>query len=85
MQNKRIVEHFDAIYDRLREIDGNAGFNYPDINRYFCDLALQAMDQTGDSKEPYDKAAQFVQEARDHKSEIDGIRLFRPQLVRRRS
>ncbi len=55
LKNKRIVETFDIYYNRLREIDGEAGFNYPDISRYFSQLALDAIDAAGDGKEFYDK------------------------------
>lgn len=79
LRNKRIVETFDAYYNRLHEIDGNAGFNYPDISRYFSQLALDAIDADEEgSKQFYDKAQQFAVEARDYKAVIQGVSLFRP-------
>ena len=77
LRNKAIVESFDVYYMRLREIDGNAGFNYPDISSYFADLAREAID-SADHKEMFDKANEFVSEARNHKTVIQGVRLFRP-------
>ena len=79
LKNKRVVETFDAYYNRLHEIAGNAGFNYPDISSYFSQLALDAMDGDETSKEPYDKALQFIRDARDYKPIIQGVPLFRPQ------
>lgn len=78
LKNKRIVETFDAYYNRLHDIDGNAGFNYPDISQYFAQLSLDAIDGDEDDKQPYEKAQQFVQDARDYKSVIQGVPLFRP-------
>lgn len=79
LKNKRIVEWFDAVYDRLREIDGEAGFNYPDISRHFSSMALSAIDTDGEGKEFYDKANEFVAAARDYKPLIQGVQLFRPK------
>lgn len=78
LKNKSIVETFDIYYDRLREIDGETGFNYPDIIRYFSHLALMAIDQE-DGKEFYEKAQQFVADARQYKPVIQGVMLFRPK------
>jgi len=80
LRNKRIVETFDTYYSRLREIDGEGGFNYPDISRYFAQLTLSAIDADDDSaKIFYDKGAAFAFEARSYPSVIDGVRLFRPK------
>lgn len=81
LRNKRAVESFDYYYDMLRDMDGSAGFNFPDINRYFCDLALEAIDApTEDSAKPaFEKAQAFVHAARDYEKVIDGVRLFRPK------
>lgn len=76
LKNKRVVETFDIYYNRLKQIDGEAGFNYPDISSYFCHLALLAMDHE-DEKEFHDKANQFIASARDYASIIHGVRLFR--------
>lgn len=74
--NKRTAESIRDWYNYLRRIDGNDGFNYPDINRYFCRLALQAMDGEG-AADAYTKARTFVEMARCYAPEIDGVRLFR--------
>lgn len=77
LRNKRTAEWFAWHYGELRKISGERGFNYPDINRHFCGLALQAMD--GDEKDttPYDQASEFVRQARDYKPVIQGVSLFR--------
>lgn len=87
LKNKQIVEWFETVYDRLHEIDGEAEFNYPRISQYFSELALKAIDAPDDekAKQFYDKASDFVREARDHKSIIQDIPLFRPQLRKRAS
>jgi hypothetical protein len=77
LRNKATVECFDWYYKELRSIRGERGFNYPDISRLFCDLALQAIDGAEDDREPYDKAQAFVRDARDYKPKIQGIHLFR--------
>ena len=81
LRNKRIAETFEIYYGRLGEVDGEAGFNYPDISRYFSQLALDAIDRE-DNADLFTKAQEFVREARDHASVIQGVRLFRPQLRR---
>ena len=80
LKSKRIVESFDIYYNRLRDIDGESGFNYPDISRYFSALAMNCID--GDNS-AYKKAQDFVQAARGYLPVIDGIRLFRRKLTRR--
>lgn len=74
---KRVVETFKAYYDRLREIDGEAGFNYPDISSYFSQLALDAIDND-DSQVPFEKAQEFLRDAKGYQREIQGVSLFRP-------
>lgn len=81
LRNKRTVEYFDYYYNELRKIDGEAGFNYPDISQYFAQLALDAMDGAEDDKAPYDKAQAFVKDARDYKPNIQGVGLFRRKLA----
>lgn len=76
LRNKSIVETFNIYYNKLREIDGEAGFNYPEICRYFETLCLSAIDNTN-NKQFFDKGIQFSRDARDYKPVIDGIRLFR--------
>lgn len=78
LRNKRIVETFDIYYDRLRGIDGEGGFNYPDISHHFSDLALKAIDHE-DTNEFHEMAQQFFVEARSYTPTIQGVRLFRPQ------
>lgn len=83
LRNKRIVEAFDYCYKRLNEIDGEAGFNYPDISQHFASLALSAIDAEGDAeKQFHDQAGEFIREARDHLSIIQGVGLFRRNLRR---
>lgn len=85
LQSKVAVESMDHYYDMLREMDGEAGFNYPDISNYFGGLALDVID--GDeaaAKVAYDKAQSFVRDARDYKQVIDGVRLFRRNLSKSR-
>jgi hypothetical protein len=80
LKNKVIVEGMDHYYNMLRDMDGESGFNYPDINRYFSTLARQAMDGSeADAKAAWDKAQKFVNAARDYQKVIDGVRLFRPK------
>ena len=76
LRNKWIVETLDIIYMRLRQIDGERGFNYPDISSYFNTLALEAIDGP-DNPKMFEKAQEFVREARDYKPTIQGFRLFR--------
>lgn len=83
LKNKNIVETFDIYYGRLSEIDGESGFNYPAIFAYFSQLALDAIDHGG--KEPFTMAQEFIVGARDYKTTIQGVPLFRPHLGRRRS
>ena len=77
LRNKSIVETFEIIYKRLNEIDGERGFNYPDISSYFAHMAREAIDGK-DHDKMYDKAQEFVRDARDYKPIIQGVRLFRP-------
>lgn len=77
LRNKVTVETFEYYYKELSKLRGERGFNYPDISRLFCDLALQAMDGAEDNKKPYDKAQAFVRDARDYKPVIQGVHLFR--------
>lgn len=81
LRNKVIVQSMDGIYDRLRQIDGESGFNYPDICHYFEALALKAIDGgEKDERAAYDKAQKFIDGARDYQRVIDGVRLFRPKM-----
>jgi hypothetical protein len=81
LQNKRIVENLETYYKRLYDIDGSAGFNFPDISRWFSQVALDAIDNS-DEAGAYERAQAFIRDARDHKAELHGIRLFRPALRR---
>lgn len=83
LRNKRIVECFDIYYNRLREIDGEAGFNYPDISRYFSQLVLDAIDGGADEERAAcEKGNKFVGEAKNYRPVIDGVPLFRRNLSR---
>lgn len=80
--NKRIAESMATYYARMRSIDGEGGFNYPDICRHFEQLSLEAIDANRfempqEVKRCFDAAIEFIQDARDYKAEIQGVRLFR--------
>jgi hypothetical protein len=77
LRNKRIGEWFDFYYRELGRINGERGFNYPDINRHFNELALRAIDGADEDKEPYEQATEFVRMARDYTPVIQGVPLFR--------
>lgn len=77
LRNKVTAESFEFWYRELSKLRGERGFNYPDISRLFCDLALEAMDGAEDDRKPHEKAQAFVREARDYKPLIQGIHLFR--------
>lgn len=77
LRNKATIETFDYYYNEIRKMPGERGFNYPDISRLFCDLALQAMDGKPGATRPYDDAQAFVRDARDYKPVIQGVNLFR--------
>jgi len=81
LENKRVVESISARYDLLREIDGEAGFNYPDISEYFDQLVLTCIDYVN-LTEAILKATAFVEAAKKYTPVIDGVRLFRPKLGR---
>lgn len=76
LRNKRIAETMDYYYDSLKEIDGERGFNYPDISRHFCKMTLDAIDGS-DHEKMFEGAQSFVRRARDYERVIDGVRLFR--------
>lgn len=80
LRNKRIVETFNYYYNELRKIDGEAGFNYPDISCYFEQLSLDAIDGE-DNEKMYERAVEFLRAARDYKPTIDGVRLFRRRVA----
>lgn len=77
LRNKAAAEYFDYYYGKLSEINGERGFNYPDISRHFSELMLCAIDGPLDNKDPFDKAVEFFQQARDRREIIQGIQLFR--------
>jgi hypothetical protein len=79
LRNKRIIDWFDWHYNELRKLNGNTGFNYPDINRYFCHLALQAIDEEDieAGKKFFNKGSDFVKAAGNYQKTIDGVNLFR--------
>jgi len=79
LRSKRIVEAIDTYYQRLRDQDGSAGFNFPDINRYFSGLVLYAIDGSDEDDTAYHKANEFLKEAREYHPVIAGVRLFRPR------
>lgn len=77
LRNKRTIEWFEYYCKRLKSINGEGGFNWPDINRHFNNLTLRAIDGPEDDKAPYDEASDFIQQARDYKPMIQGVQLFR--------
>lgn len=77
LRNKRTIEWFAYYYRRLRDINGERGFNYPDISRHFNKLVLRAIDGAEDDKAPFDEATEFVSKARDYAPVIQGVPLFR--------
>jgi hypothetical protein len=77
LRNKRAIEWFDWHYRELSKINGEGGFNYPDISRFFSQLTLQAIDGPEDNKDPYEAAQEFVRLARDYAPVIRGVSLFR--------
>jgi len=76
LRNKRIAETMDHYYRSLNEIDGERGFNYPDISRHFSQMTLNAIDGP-DSEKMFEGAQSFVRRARDYERVIDGVHLFR--------
>lgn len=84
LQSKVIVEGMEHYYEMLRDMDGNAGFNFPDISSYFAELALEAIDgDTEAAQSAWKKAQDFISAAKDYEKVIAGVRLFRPTLNRR--
>ena len=77
LRNKRLAEYFEYYYKELRNIRGEGGFNYPDINRYFNELTLSAIDDEKNVQEYCNKASNFVEEAKNYKPVIDNVHLFR--------
>ncbi len=77
LRNKNIAETFDIIYRRLKELDGNAGFNYPEIFQHFVGLSLKAIDEPDKTSAVMEEASKFITLARDYTPIIDGVRLFR--------
>lgn len=74
LQNKAAAEWFDWHYRELDKIRGARGFNNPDISSHYTWLMLRAID--GD-KTAYDEAQDFLKQARDYTTEIQGVKLFR--------
>lgn len=77
LRNKVCAESFDYQYKLLKKIKGERGFNYPDINRYFCQLALNQMDGTPEDDTNYKLGNEFVQLAGEYTPVIHGVELFR--------
>lgn len=77
VRNKRITESMEYQYQQLNNIDGSRGFNFPDINNYFWQLALNAIDDQENEKKYHDLSADFIKDARDYKAVIQGVNLFR--------
>ena len=76
LQNKVCAESFAYQYKQLRNIKGERGFNYPDINRYFCQLALNQIDGEPTDDTNYKLGNEFVQLAGEYTPVINGVELF---------
>jgi len=79
LRNKAIIENFEIYLNRLRDIDGEQGFNHPDIKAHFVGLALRAIDDVREANGCYSEAESFVADARNYKPLIQGVKLFRPK------
>jgi len=77
LRNKSTIEYFAYYYRQLSTIDGEGGFNFPDISRHFSSLALRAMDGPEEDKAPYAEAQDFFKMAREYVPVIQGVSLFR--------
>jgi len=77
LRNKRIAEWFAWHYRELKKIRGERGFNYPDISRHFNKLALRAIDGPDTDKSSFEEAQEFIREARNYTTDIQGVQLFR--------
>lgn len=88
LQAKVLSESFQFYYKKLNELKGSSALNWPDINRYFSKLCLQAIDEglsgkkykEGELNSNLKEALDFynkVREKIDGYSEINGIALFR--------
>lgn len=83
LRNKYIAESMEYKYRQLDKMDGSAGFNFPDISRYFAQLVTDAIDAEPKSPEEadaFERANKFLQAASEYKPMIDGVLLFRPQI-----
>ena len=80
LRNKATVEAFEIYYQRLREIDGEAGFNWPRIHDHFAQMALKAIDDPEHATNVHDMALEFVKEARNYTLVIQGVPLFKPRI-----
>lgn len=77
LRNKRTIEWFDYYYRELSKINGERGFNFPDISRHFSRLILRAIDGGEGDRAPFDEAQDFVKQAREYVPVIQGVPLFR--------
>lgn len=81
LRNKHIIERLEYYYKELNKIDGERGFNYPDISRHFSNLAIKAIDGSDDVyREVMSLAASFIREANEYTKEIQGVKLFRKTI-----
>lgn len=86
LKSKRYAESIAYSYKRLRELPGSNSLNWPDINRYFSELCLLAIDNAkpkyheGEINEYLLKAEDFVMKAKEqieNVSSVNGVSLFR--------
>lgn len=81
LRSKVITEDFRTLYNKLYLIDGNAGFNYPDISAHFWRVALDTIDAdlAAYTRDAYERMQNFVDLAEQYSPVIQGVQLFRPR------
>jgi len=86
LRNKRYAESIQYQYDELKKVKGSNALNWPDINRYFSDLCLKAIDDTktdykeGETNQYLKEAREFTNKTIDRLSgigDVNGVRIFR--------
>lgn len=86
LRNKRYAESIRYYYNELRNLPGSNALNWPDINRHFSQLCLDAIDNPkikyaeGEMNLSIREAQEFFIKTRDALEgvqSVDGIRLFR--------
>jgi len=84
--NKVIMEGINYYFDKMDKLPGSRTLNWPDINRYFEELIINAIDDihSGSAKnaeKQYTQAGRFYNEVKEKldnlNTKIDGVRLVR--------